>query len=272
MRPKDENQHGSMRPNLMSSARRGASEDNILAMLERDSARRGSSSRMAWYGTGSALALVLVGALAWLAYDSGALHEDQVLTPVAVAPRVAEPAGTAAAQAPRQAAIQPARAAAIVDTAPEPARPADAGAPPAKASVGEPAPLVLLSPDQAASIQAAAARAPTHAAGPQRAAPKAAPVRAAARKAAPKRGMASLAPVHKRIAAQRAVPRIRPAAHAPARRVAHPAGVARLKKAQPAAPPAAEAPVDSDVALISAIIGRSSRHAEERAEPRGERP
>lgn len=276
MRPKDENQHGSMRPNLMSSStRRAHSEDNILAMLERDSARRGSSSRMAWYGTCSALGLVLIGALAWLAYDNGSLHEDQVLTPVAVAPIPAVPAGSAstvvmaapaasvAAAAPRPAEIQPARAATIVDAAPEPVRLADAGSPSAKPSASAPAPLVLLSPDEAASIQhAAAARAPEPEARPQREAPKAVAARAPARRAEPKREPPMLAPVHKRLVAKASAPRLRPAAHPPVRLAAH-SGTPRLKKAQPAAPLVTEAPVDSDVALISAIISRSGRHAAE---------
>jgi hypothetical protein len=272
-----------MRPNLMSSStRRASSEDNILAMLERDSARRGSSSRMAWYGTCSALAVVLVGALAWLAYDNGALHEDQMLTPVAVAPIPAVAAGPAStvvmatpapgvAAAPRPAAIQPARAATIVDAAPEPMRLAEAGPPPAKPSTSSPAPLVLLSPDEAASIQhAAAARAPAREAAPRREPPKALRVRAPVPRAEPKRAPAVVAaPVHKRIAARVPAPRIRPAVHTPVRLVAHP-GMAtpRLKKAQPPAPQVTEAPVDNDVALISAIISRSAGHAAEHAPAR----
>ncbi|QNA99652.1 hypothetical protein [Massilia sp. Se16.2.3] len=73
MRPTDENQAASTRPNLMSS-RRSAGEDNILAMLERDSARRNgtrvSSARLAWYGAAAALTGILAGGVAWLAYDN----------------------------------------------------------------------------------------------------------------------------------------------------------------------------------------------------------
>src|SRR5689334_18592833 len=73
VRPTDENQAGSTRPNLMSS-RRGAGEENILAMLERDSARRNGSRmsgvRLAWYGAAAALAGVLAGGIAWLAWDN----------------------------------------------------------------------------------------------------------------------------------------------------------------------------------------------------------
>lgn len=79
MRPTDENQAASTRPNLMSS-RRGAGEDNILAMLERDSARRPgarmSGVRLASYGAAAALAGILAGGVAWLAYDNHKTAQD----------------------------------------------------------------------------------------------------------------------------------------------------------------------------------------------------
>ncbi|MEW7850700.1 hypothetical protein AB2N08_18585 [Massilia aurea] len=75
MRPPDENQANPtephLRPNLMSSARRGGNEDSILAKLEREPARRSAAGasgvRLAWYGGAVALAIGLTGALAWLA-------------------------------------------------------------------------------------------------------------------------------------------------------------------------------------------------------------
>lgn len=250
MRPKDENQHGSMRPNLMSpSARRASSEENILAMLERDSAERGSSTRMAWYGAGSALALVLVGALGWLAWDNGLLHDDQLLTPVAVAAPAPAPI-VASAASPHAPAIQPARAATIVEASPEPERlaQADAAQPP------EPAPLVLLSPAEAAERQRAAAH---HVAEPR------------LRKPEPRRAAAQAKPSRKRLAAKpaaRARAHVRPSRHAlrpasPRAGKAPKAADARLKKTAPAAAVSAETPPDSDVALISAILSRPAAHA-----------
>lgn len=80
MRPTDEDQSGSRRPNLMSSTRRTASETNILAMLDRHAAggpgRRllrglGRVPPIAWYGTAGVLVIGLVGSLVWLAGDGG---------------------------------------------------------------------------------------------------------------------------------------------------------------------------------------------------------
>lgn len=75
MRPTDENQHGSTRPNLMSASRSGGSEDNILAMLERDAGRGRASQfsshpRTAWYAGAGALVVAMVGALGWLAWEN----------------------------------------------------------------------------------------------------------------------------------------------------------------------------------------------------------
>ena len=81
MRPTDEDQSGSRRPNLMSSTRRTANETNILAMLDRHESggrlRRllrglGGLPAMVWYGTAGLLTAGLVGSLAWLALDNGA--------------------------------------------------------------------------------------------------------------------------------------------------------------------------------------------------------
>lgn len=76
MRPSDEHQamptEPHLRPNLMSSARRGGNEDSILAKLEREPARRaqagaGNGARLAWYGGAVVIALGLTATLAWLA-------------------------------------------------------------------------------------------------------------------------------------------------------------------------------------------------------------
>ncbi|MFL6709645.1 MAG: hypothetical protein ACJ8HI_15710, partial [Massilia sp.] len=66
MRPTDEHQSQSTRPNFMSAARRSAgSSDNILARLERGGgARRHGWSRKAKAGTVAGVVLIL--ALVWL--------------------------------------------------------------------------------------------------------------------------------------------------------------------------------------------------------------
>ena len=86
MRPPDENQanptHPHLRPNLMSSARRGGNEDSILAKLEREPARRalagGSGLRLALYGGAVVVALGLTCTLAWLAAGQEALPRLEV--------------------------------------------------------------------------------------------------------------------------------------------------------------------------------------------------
>ncbi|MGB9110771.1 MAG: hypothetical protein WCC39_18940, partial [Telluria sp.] len=75
MRPTDEDQPGSRRPNLMSSTRRSAHEINILAMLDRQSSgplprrllrRFSSRPALLWYGAAGLLVCGLVGVLGWL--------------------------------------------------------------------------------------------------------------------------------------------------------------------------------------------------------------
>ena len=119
MRPSDENQdnrlHAHPRPNLMSASRRGGHEDNILAKLEREPARRagggaGHGARLAWYGAAVMLALGLTGTLAWLAAGTGPVPLEMAVPETA-------PAATASA-APVPAPVETAM---IVDAAPEPA-------------------------------------------------------------------------------------------------------------------------------------------------------
>ena len=74
MRPTDENQTGSRRPNLMSSSRRVSGEINILAMLDGQSGRPLSRRflawpRVAWIGGAGALGCALLGGLVWLLHD-----------------------------------------------------------------------------------------------------------------------------------------------------------------------------------------------------------
>ncbi|MFL6632237.1 MAG: hypothetical protein ACJ8HJ_07985 [Massilia sp.] len=68
MRPTDENQPGSRRPNLMSSSRRATGEINILAMLDGQAPGRRLRAlpAVAWYGAAGVLACSLLAALGWL--------------------------------------------------------------------------------------------------------------------------------------------------------------------------------------------------------------
>lgn len=205
MRPSDEHQTASTRPNLMSASHRAGAEDSILAKLERDSPRRHRprrAFRVAWYAASAMVAIALTGTLAWLAAGNG--------KPVA---GTLAPGPAAAPQAPATALV--------VEPPPE--------APP---------PLRLL--EEPKAVKAAPRPAP-----PSRAALPAFPrpvAKADARPAAP-------------LAA-----RARPAPARPTPRQA----VRQARATQPARP--AEPSVDSDVALISAVIVYANGHAEAQGE------
>jgi hypothetical protein len=299
VRPTDENQHGSTRPNLMSPSRPGGGEDNILAMLERDAGRGRASQfsshpRMAWYAGAGAAVVAMVAALGWLAWENATKTRELPLettralpaddTRIAAAPPA--PAAPAAAIHAGQPAPAPAAAsgqaevvvlqtagAAIIDS---PAAPAEApvllaqaetnatSAPEARTQVAQPSrlpPLVLLPPEHAGpkrkpAMPVAAAATPKPAA--------AAPSKATAAPRPAAKADAALAP--RRAAKADAAPASRPAAKAPPHRPARPV-LARAKKAPTPSAPAkpADAAADNDVALISAIIMHSSKHAGERA-------
>lgn len=286
MRPTDENQAASTRPNLMSS-RRAAGEENILAMLERDSARRVggrmSSPRLAWYCVAAAFVGILVGVVAWLAYDNHATATALQ----AEAERAAE-AAAAPAMPPVPPEVRP----------PEPAPIQLAEAPNAALIVDQPQdkpasvpPLVMLPPDESGAAKPAATVKETPAAPQEEAAivaktapkvepkaePKAEPKPAPAPKTArtePARkaektekpaSAAKTAKADKMDKAERTEKAARPAsrpAKAPAQRAVADKSGARKQKS--AAGGAAEPAVDSDVALISAIIAQSERHRGER--------
>ena len=237
MRPTDENQSPSMRPNLMTPRRLSTSgEDSILAMLEREPARKrkggASNARLAWYGGGTALALALTGALVWLVANNDGRR-----------PGLHEPVLAGVADEAVQASMPPAEAkATLIQVAMAPVAPIEQRSPavivdqpPAPDAVP---PLRLLKP------------------APGKAAP---PVRVPA--AAPSRPVARIAPDEPkpaaRPAAQPAGPKPAPVAKNAARPVA--------PKAQRGAAPAkgSEAGVDADVALISAVIVHANGHAPE---------
>lgn len=231
MRPTDENQYGSTRPNLMSSSRRG-SEESILSMLERDSgrSRRWSSGRMTLYGAAVLIVAGLVGTLAWLARDNPGTQQVEptlVLKPttmVAMADVTAVPADTHGH----------AEGAAIIDS-PEP--------PPLgtrTSTVADPPPLVLVTPPDARPAPKASETVPD-----------AAPLRVPAAAAPAKPAKTSVA--------RPETPR--------ARAAAKPASAAKAPpRRQPAAKKgkaAERARVDTDVALISAIISHSGKRTPE---------
>jgi hypothetical protein len=121
VRPTDENQPGSRRPNLMSSSRRATGEINILAMLDGQAPGRRLRALPAvvWYGAAGVLACSLLAALAWLvrgatpARDAGAAGAAHAFAPPTQSVAVPDMAAAAAATV-------PARGAVIIDL-PQPA-------------------------------------------------------------------------------------------------------------------------------------------------------
>jgi hypothetical protein len=235
VRPPDENQHGSTRPNFMSASRRQSSgEDNILARLERDG-KRGAAAKswkhmnatVAWCGLASLAVFGLVAVLATLAKENLAAHRKPLVVEArAASDRYADPDGKSGFAPLPAIGSLPRKPATIVEEQVERTI--------ARAAEGTRAPpMVMLKPAAPAAI-------------------KPAPRTTSARQA-PKSPSSKPAP-----------PKI--AAAVPARVL--PVAPVRTKKVA-AAPPAARpepAPVDSDVALLSAIIMHASRHAAERAQ------
>ena len=272
MRPTDENQAASTRPNLMSS-RRGAGEENILAMLERDSARRPSTRmsgvRLASYGAAAALVGILAGGVAWLAWDNHRTGEE-LQTQYDLANNPSSPAMAEAdlppilppAAAPPAPVAEAPRTAVIVDEAARTREAASAAAPP---------PLVMLPPHELAGAKAPPpAQAPRPAqesvqarpgiqpklvkAEPPKVAAK--PVKAEAPKAAPRPAAEKKADKPAKLASRGTKP-------APARTSTKAKASPEAARPRKAAA-TADTPVDSDVALISAIIQHAERHRGER--------
>lgn len=264
MRPTDENQSPSMRPNLMSPRRTATSgEDSILAMLEREPARkRGakpSGIRLAGYGAGALLALALTGALVWMAANNDGLR-----------PGVQETVLADTTQAPQRgaAADSPAAAATILQVAMAPAASApDAQPGGAAVIVDQPPPaeavppLRLLKPAPGKPASEAAAT-PARNSTPAPVPAAAVAARPVAKPSPPARPAAPAAddtrPLN-RAAAAPAAAKPRQAA------LAKNAAKAAPAKAQRGVNPArsADAPVDADVALISAVIVHANGHSPE---------
>lgn len=201
MRPSDENQPASRRPNLMSPPRRTSGEIHILAMLDGHAHRSLSRRLLAlpkswWYGAAGLLACTLVGVLTWLAG-----------------------AGTGAK--PRQ----------IAATEPAAVVLADAG--PVEASVPET--LLPASDVPATDLPVAAVDAPLAAMGAE---PAAAPVATPAAAAPAPARSRSAPPPGRRAAAgaavTRAVHKVAVHAAAPASRLRRAAPVAKARSSAPA--------------------------------------
>ena len=259
MRPTDENQSPSLRPNLM-SPRRSSGEDSILAMLERDPARKrgkGAGGRLAWYGASAAMAVVLTGTLVWLAaandgrqVDGSALTLDHAIlaSPGSspVAPSRGAPVSTPAVPSDPPSAVRQVAMATTMATAPPAARPTSAAVIVDQDPGDKVPPLRLLKPAPARQAAPPAVRVP---------APRAtatAPARTAPRNAA---AAARAAPQHAGEARQAARPRVLAAARNNAR-----PGQGKAQR-NPAPGKGAETQVDADVALISAVIVHANGHA-----------
>lgn len=208
----------------MSSARRpGASEDSILASLERGPAA--TRTHRNWLIAGGSAAGVLTLMIAWLAY--GNATSVRTLPPSAVRHVAAPPPDNGIAAPVPSLSIPAPQAAAIVD---EPAAEPDQ----------RPA-LVMLPPEQHGAVRPA----------PEVRQPVAAPVPVAR-------------PAVTRPAA--AAPRqVAKSTKTPASRAPVHAAAAKKPKAAPPGAGNAASEIDSDVALLSAIVAHSTRHAAERA-------
>lgn len=250
MRPTDENQHGSTRPNLFSGARRPISEgNNLLARLERDSARQasGNRSRAAWYVAAAALVLLLLAVVGYMAYENANI--------VHVLPVAQPPIGPHAAIA-----NVGARSDSNATMANQPSNPPVQRNAPSYAEESAPArddakplpPLVLLHANAADAVKPAPPEQLAEAGktGMSLVVPAPAPVRKIVRPVLSDLMSTAPPPIPSTLASPTA-PR--------------PPASTRTRKSAPARA-MAEAPVDTDVALLSAIIIHASSHADERAQ------
>jgi hypothetical protein len=244
----------------MSSTRRTASETNILAMLDRHESRgpgrrllrglRGMPA-MAWYGTAGVLVIGLVGSLAWLARDSGSPSPaDSALAspavpgapPVAASPPLSSPAMVSA------------------DATAEVVSEADAG-------------LVASTPAAGATIVDLAPDAPTP---PPEAPPalRVLPPQEHAGRILPRDGR-RLSQDNRQDDQQHGAQRVAAATKSPRTAGSKPAATAHAQahldaraRRPAAAPKQAPAAVDTDVALITAIIQHASKRQDAEEETR----
>jgi hypothetical protein len=226
----------------MSSTRRSANEINILDMLDRQASgplprrmlrRFLSRPAMVWYGAAGLLVCGLVGTLAWLARDSAPASADTALAG-SIKPAVQAP--VAAVETVGNAPL----VASVSASAPDPA-------PPARASI------IDVAPQPEPDAQALAVRAPAPAS------PHALPQQQAAGRIAAHEAEREPARLTAQAVPAKSTPR---AVHAEPRAHTGPAAARSRRQAAAAKAQAAPAAVDTDVALISAII----QHANAREE------
>jgi hypothetical protein len=240
----------------MSAGRRTGNDQSILEMLERDTGRgqrRSGRRRLAWYGAGGALAAGLIGLLAWLTHDTAPPQEAQ---PIAVAEVAPAPGRAARADAAAELMgineldepARPHHAAVIDEQLGRQQKPITAVA--MLTPAGQPVPATA-SADKGAVVRddppasTSAAKQPSAAAGGVTA-----KTQARRPAAEPSRARATAKPA----TATKTPPTVRNTHD----KLAHNAPRAR----KPAAPaPASRPVVDSDVALISAVIQHSTARA-----------
>lgn len=212
---------------MSSSRRQAGGEDSILASLERGSS--GTRAHRSWLIIGGSAAAVLTLMIAWLAY--GNATSVRTLPQSAVKRPAAPPVDDGMlSQTLPSISIPAPQAAAIVDE-------------PVADLTGRPA-MVMLPPEELE-----APKPPTPVAAPPQ-----------------EERVSRSAPMVKSLTAKAAAPRqLAKATKAPAARPEVRTAAAKKPKA-PAQPQAAGREVDSDVALLSAILAHSTRHAAERAQ------
>lgn len=225
MRPSDEHQHRSKRPNLFSSSRgKGGADDNILARLERmpgdASGAPAQRARKLILGGGVLVAAVLIGALAMLSRDNGALRPMQVSAP------------PLAASKPAPSALDDVRATIFDELpadAPTQAAPAAAGSTPALPTEIAHSPSVIRTDSAAHAVTAQPSPQSTAQSTAQSPAPP-------ARRTGPAAPASVQAPAKPQLATAQAAP----------------------PKAPRRGTPVAD---DPDVAILTAILSQAPRHA-----------
>lgn len=266
MRPTDENQPGSRRPNLMSSSRRSTGEINILAMLDGQAPGRRLLAVPAvfWYGAAGVLACSLLAALAWLVRGATPARDAQTAdtAQAATAPAVRSTPAMRDAGSARdgQHGALPGTRAVLAEqgSAPSPVAPDTYAPPPARGAVviDLPQPTPAAAPTPAPPASAATASATPGRASALAAASRPQPT-------APRHAVAhattSAVPPARPQPAYRATP-AQPSAQTPSLAHVHPGQPgqptpSRQKRAAGAGKTApAPGSVDTDVALISAIL------------------
>jgi hypothetical protein len=240
-------------PNFLSSSRRPGGEDNILARLARDGqAAPTFSARIVLCILASVLIIGLIVALVSLTRENLAVHH--------------QPLRIEATAAPYEPAVPVARADAMEKSGFAALPSASASAKMAAAIMDLTTPREMVSADRSAQLPPLVMlHAP--AAEPEPDKPNAAPTKPLPAPARP----VALMPARKapsKLVTQGAVAKRAQSVRGATARPLVSVKSGRARKLAPAAAPLAEpTAVDSDVALLSAVIMQASRHASERAQP-----